>query len=481
MDWLADLSLAVLAIGAIAAGAVWLRQQQRQRRARESSVQSVLEGHFAPRALAELTVIGRVFPLRVRADLQRELEAFAQGARVERFLGAKQQYSGMGGLEFAALMSETPWGPRQAFVGPPQYDEVDVGDERPVRCLTNGIWLLRDGDARWAVLAATAERHGQENGVRIEVATPPGRHDLAEKLFARLEAGVAEARSYRGKVLSLQSEHAYSGQARGIMVHRLRKTAREEIILPERTIALIERNVVGFARRRDQLAARGQSLRKGVLLYGPPGTGKTHTIHWLASAMPDHTVLLVTAEQAALIDEYIALARLLQPSVVVLEDVDLIARERTSMRGGCEESLLNKLLNEMDGLRADARIIFVLTTNRPQQLEPALAGRPGRVDQAIEFPLPDADCRSRLVALYARDARLDGATIAALVARTEGASAAFIKELVRRAVQAAIDRDANAAVGEADLEEALQELLRVGGSLNAALLGAARGADMPAT
>jgi len=66
--------------------------------------------------------------------------------------------------------------------------------------------------------------------------------------------------------------------------------------------------------------------------------------------------------------------------------VDLIARAREQMRGACEESLLNKLLNEMDGLREDARLLFVLTTNRPDQLE-ALSSRPGRIDQAISRPM----------------------------------------------------------------------------------------------
>jgi ATP-dependent 26S proteasome regulatory subunit len=65
--------------------------------------------------------------------------------------------------------------------------------------------------------------------------------------------------------------------------------------------------------------------------------------------------------------------------------------------GSCEEPLLNKLLNEMDGLKQDADILFVLTTNRPEQLESALAGRPGRIDQAIEVPLPDEIGRGKLV------------------------------------------------------------------------------------
>ena len=50
------------------------------------------------------------------------------------------------------------------------------------------------------------------------------------------------------------------------------------------------------------------------------------------------------------------------------------------MGSPCEEVLLNKLLHEMDGLRADAEILFILTTTRPEALEAALASRPGRVD-----------------------------------------------------------------------------------------------------
>ena len=142
-------------------------------------------------------------------------------------------------------------------------------------------------------------------------------------------------------------------------------------------------------------------VKKGLLFYGPPGTGKTHTIHYLASQLPDDTTLLITSEQVALLDHYFQLARFLQPAMVVIEDVDLIARSRETMYGPCDESILNKLLNEMDGLREDAEILFVLTTNRPQNLEAALASRPGRIDQAIEFPLPDEEGRAQLVRLYA--------------------------------------------------------------------------------
>ncbi len=139
--------------------------------------------------------------------------------------------------------------------------------------------------------------------------------------------------------------------------------------------------------------------------------------------------MVITADQVALLEHYFKLARFLQPSIIVVEDVDLIARERTQLRGSGQEMLLNKLLNEMDGLREDAEIIFILTTNRPDQLEPALASRPGRIDQAIEFPLPDDIGRAKLARLYGRGLELDDDIVGTIVSKSKGVSAAFIKEL----------------------------------------------------
>jgi len=185
----------------------------------------------------------------------------------------------------------------------------------------------------------------------------------------------------------------------------------------------------------------------------------------------------IAAEQGAKSFELRAntsLARLLQPTLVVIEDVDLIARDREEMGSPCEESLLNKLLNEMDGLKEDADILFVLTTNRPEQLEIALAGRPGRIDQAIEIPLPDSAGREKLVRLYGKGLNLSQAVAAESVKHTEGVSAAFIKELMRRTAQASLLRQSTQGVTVGDLEEALDDMLFSGGKLNVKLLGGAQ-------
>ena len=247
---------------------------------------------------------------------------------------------------------------------------------------------------------------------------------------------------------------------------------REEVILPESTLKLLDRNVIDFAASTARLRAIGQPTKKGLLFYGPPGTGKTHTIQYLASSLANHTTLLVTAEQVGSLREYFSLARLLQPTLLVIEDADLIARDREELGSAMQEALLNKLLNEMDGLRQDADIFFVLTTNRPEHLEVALAGRPGRIDQAIEFPLPDEVGRAKLIQLYAGNLSIPDDTLDVAVQRTENVSPAFIKELMRRTAQYVFEREDTAhEVTEADIHAALEEMLFADGRLNARLLG----------
>src|SRR5262249_42301517 len=131
------------------------------------------------------------------------------------------------------------------------------------------------------------------------------------------------------------------------------------------------------------------------------------------------------------------LARLLAPSIVVFEDIDLVATDRQKNR---HAALLHDLLDEMDGLGAGSDVVFLLTTNPPEALERALAARPGPADQAISFPLPDLACRRRLFAQFGKGLDLDGWDPEPLLQRTEGASPAFLQELFRKAALMAAER-----------------------------------------
>jgi len=433
-----------------------------------------LNQHFGEVQVEELASSRRQFPHHTRADLQRTLVDLLAPFS-PRLLGVNQNHP-MIPLSMPALFVKNS-GPVSAAISlvPVQSQEIDVGEDSPIGVFDNALWLVSDNDQLEAAILFEQHVEGRDKPITsIEIVYLPNASGttFTRQTFIALERAVYESRLYRGKVISLEEGEAYSGRPNTILVHRLPAVAREDLILPNSIMQLLDRNIFGFARSRRGLKELHQSLQKGILLYGPPGTGKTHTIRYLATNLPDHTTILISADQVAELDRYMLLARLLQPSMVVIEDVDLIGRHRESMRGPKEESLLNRLLNEMDGLNQDAEILFVLTTNQPEAIEDALAARPGRVDQAIEVPLPDAECRGRLLRLYGARMNISDDVVEQAVTQTEGVSAAFVKELVRRLAQESIMRGAPGESSMNDLQRVLAEMLHQNSKLNHALLGA---------
>jgi hypothetical protein len=444
-----------------------------RRNAKSPAVYRLLRSHFSPVSLDTLTVTERQFPARVRVDLHRSVEKlFQQQATVNTVFGIRRDNAAMFGMAPSSLSDLLSQDTTSVTV-PLEYEEVDIGEEAPVRCLGNALWLAESSGAKVAVLLSKLHSYSDQPKVRFDVATEnndAGRA-FSAAFFRTLEESVRTAESYRGKVLSLENSDDYTGESTGLTVHKIPPVSRDELILPPKTLELLERNVVQFVEQRQQLALLGQSTKKGLLFYGPPGNGKTLTIRYLIGKLSGHTTLLITAEQMSRLAEYMTLARLFEPSIVVVEDVDLIARHREDACGPGQESLLNQLLNEMDGLKEDCNTMVLLTTNRPEQLETALASRPGRVDQVIEFPLPDAEGRCKLVRLYSGSVTVPGELVEMIVDHTDGVSAAFIKELMRRAIQFHLARNANACIDRQDVRDALDELTVVGGRLNQRILG----------
>ena len=440
----------------------------------ETLVLTAVQKHFGRTSISDLVTACRKSPSTTRVDLQQALEETFKTYENARLLGLHRTYSYGSQLTFSDFM-DTDHNP--LVIGPLQYDEIDVGEALPARCLKQGLWIANDGPIPFSVLLTGAEHHGMEEGTNLEITVPPGEEAMrfSHAFLNAVEKSVARTGSYKGKVISLEATSRYSGKAGAIRVHKLHTVAREDVILPSKTLQLLERNVMDFIKQRARLSELGMPVKKGLLFYGPPGTGKTHTIHYLANQLPEHTTLLITAGQVGLLEEYFLLARFLQPAMVVIEDVDLIARDRESMGEACEEVLLNRLLNEMDGLREDAAVLFVLTTNRPEHLEAALASRPGRIDQAIEFPRPNKEGRRKLVELYSRGMKISKELSERIVARTDHASPAFIKELLRKGAQHLLQSHKKELLGE-HVDLALEDMLFSGGSLNVKLLGGAIGA-----
>jgi hypothetical protein len=435
-----------------------------------------LARHFAPVRPHELLATSRTYPLRQQADLQKALDdLFGDLQGPQKFVGIRQQYQHEV-VDFSKLLEQS----RSAIeIAPAQFEDVDIGGGETVRCLKNGLWLLREERGPFAVVLSKHNDYGQGSHLSVEVAAPPGDMgiELASRIFDALEMRLSKGSCYRGRVLSLEAGYQWTGHAARIRVHELESVDRSEVILPDATLQAVERNVLRFAEQRAALRSLGLSTQKGLLFHGAPGTGKTHCIRYLAGRLPGHTTLLITAEEMGALPEYMALARLLQPALVVIEDADLIARDRDERSSACDEIMLNRLLNELDGLRERADVFFILTTNRPDTLEPALASRPGRIDQTIEFPLPDEALRRRLIGLYSRTLPVPAALMDTLARRTDGASPAFIKEYMRRIAQHHLDAGSPGEVTSATADAALHEMLFSGGTLNSRLLGGAAVAE----
>ncbi|NUS25919.1 MAG: 26S protease regulatory subunit [Streptomyces sp.] len=350
-------------------------------------------------------------------------------------------------------------------VGAVDYAQLPVSPDAELACVSCGFYLGTDGEERFAVLLRGPQDEYGRNKVEVEVLAAD--KEFADRLLAEVDVLVRAHNVFRGQVLSFEGSEFGHGLG-PFRFHRRPGLTRDDIVLPAGLLERVERQVVGVARRREQLLAAGQHLRRGLLLYGPPGTGKTHTIRYLLSHLPQFTVVILSGESISAIGPACSLARMLQPALVVLEDCDLIAEARDY--GGGEQPLLFQVLNEMDGLGDDADVAFLLTTNRADLLEPALVQRPGRVDLAVEIPLPDAEGRAALLALYGGGLGLGGEITDEVVARTEGTTASFTKELVRRSVLIAAERE-SARTEAGDVREALDELLSDRDRLTRRLLG----------
>ena len=297
--------------------------------------------------------------------------------------------------------------------------------------------------------------------------------EASVRVTRRLRDLATEHNVFRGQVVSF-GQDIFGERGSVLRLHERQPMSDGDLVLPPETFADLRRQVLGVARNRDRLRAAKQHLKRGLLVYGPPGVGKTHTVRYLIGELTDTTVVELTGDTLHAIKQACSIARTLQPAMIVVEDVDLIAEHRDRYDG--QTPLLFTLLNEMDGLDDDADVVFLLTTNRADLLEPALAARPGRVDQAVHIDLPDRDARRRLVEVYRAGLDLDTARLDDVLDRTDGVTASFLKELMRRSAVIAADRDGRDGDGALrvtadDLDGALTDLLDTRNQMTRVVLG----------
>jgi hypothetical protein len=432
-------------------------------RAREPGEVVALVGDYLGEDAAAQSVVARSLPVFEHVNLQTALDAWSREPGREVLVHGIVMPPHHGPITLQQLLTGEALPPLR-LSAPPLVD-LPNGPGSTLACLTLAVLLVSDAGGRYVVMVRSPSEH--EATLNVEIAGLPV--DAAQAVHTRLAQLRHQLNVYRGHVL----EVGFSPMG-GIVLEfgQIPLTARDDVVLPEAVLGRVERHALGVAAHRDALLAAGQHLKRGLLLYGPPGTGKTHTMRYLIGEMTGYTRFVLTGRSLHAIGAVAELARDLAPAVIVLEDVDLVAEDRSFGPG--PTPVLFELLDAMDGAAADADLLFVLTTNRADLLEAALAARPGRVDVAIEIGLPDAEARERLLALYSRGVplRLSGPERQEIVERTDGVTASFLKELLRRAVLESLhDGGAEPLVTAVHTTRALDDLLDSGQQLTRSLLG----------
>ncbi len=227
--------------------------------------------------------------------------------------------------------------------------------------------------------------------------------------------------------------------------------------------------VVDFLKHPDRYKSLGAKIPKGVLLVGPPGTGKTLLARAVAgeakvpffSLSGSDFVEMFVGVGAARVRDLFVQAKGRAPCIVFIDELDAIGRQRGVHVGSVNderEQTLNQLLVEMDGFEANAGVILLAATNRPDVLDRALL-RPGRFDRQIVVDSPDIDGREAILKVHARNIPLaENANLRRIAQSTPGFSGADLANALNEAALLAARHHAK-AIEQRDLEDAVEKVV----------------------
>lgn len=202
--------------------------------------------------------------------------------------------------------------------------------------------------------------------------------------------------------------------------------------------------IVEFLKNPKKFQDLGARIPRGVLLMGAPGSGKTLLARAVAGEahVPffhisgSEFVEMFVGVGAGRVRDAFGIAKKAAPSILFIDEIDAIGRERGAGIGGGQderEQTLNQILVEMDGFDRDTRVIVMAATNRPDILDPALL-RPGRFDRRIILDLPDINEREEILKIHSRDKKLNSnVNLREIAERTPGFSGADLANLINEA------------------------------------------------
>ncbi len=227
--------------------------------------------------------------------------------------------------------------------------------------------------------------------------------------------------------------------------------------------------VVDFLKHPKKYLDMGARIPRGVLLMGSPGTGKTLLARAVAGeagvpffhiSASEFVEMFVGVGASRTRDAFLT-AKKSAPSILFIDEIDAIGRERGAGLGGGHderEQTLNQILVEMDGFERDSNVIVLAATNRPDVLDKALL-RPGRFDRRVVLDLPDIKDRAEILKIHGKDKPLAAdVDLQKIAVRTPGFSGADLANLMNESSILAA-RNNRKTVVQNDLYDSIEKVL----------------------
>lgn len=200
--------------------------------------------------------------------------------------------------------------------------------------------------------------------------------------------------------------------------------------------------VVCWPMLRPDLFSGIRAPPKGLLLFGPPGTGKTLIGKCVASSVKATFFSISSSsltskwigEGEKLVKALFAVARVYQPSVVFVDEIDSLLSQRTEGENEATRRIKTEFLVQFDGCgtNSDDRVLVIGATNRPAEIDEAARRR---FRKKLYIPLPEAPARRSLVEnlLKAQKHSLTEVQLHDIVEKTRGYSGSDLDGLTREA------------------------------------------------